>query len=252
MASKKERLRKKRESRNRREDHKDKQRKKNKTGISFRNKKPKQIKRALDNTLSKAEKTIQKAQRLNETYSDKENIYNIIIQRFENIVNDLKPIHYNASRINIDLPSMPNLDELKDIALVENQDTSILGIFNENHATSLSLETDNWSAFNLEHLDMLINALKEYYGIGSNSTFEENYLNAGAMIGDETKAEDDLNKIINEEVERGQNDADRTAQLIEYRFERMVAERFDNSDRVKQQHTLNKTAHRRRRSPKHR
>lgn len=251
MASKKERLKKKQESRNRREDHKEKQRKKDKTGISFRNKKPKQIKRALDNTLSNAEKTIQKAQELKETYN-KENIYNIIIQRFENIVNDLKPIQYTANRINVDLPRIPNLDELTDIPLVENQDTSILGIFNENHKTELSLETDNWSALNLEHLDMLLNALKEYYGIGSNSTFEENYMNAGIMIGDETKAEDDLNKIIKEEVERGQNDADRTAQLIEYRFERMVAERFDNSDRVKQQRTLNKTAHRRRRSPKHR
>lgn len=251
MASKKERLKKKQESRNRREDHKKKQREKSKTGISFRNKKPKQIKRALDNTLSNAEKTIQKAQELKETYN-KENIYNIIIQRFENIVNDLKPIQYTANRINVDLPRIPNLDELTDIPLVENQDTSILGIFNENHKTELSLETDNWSALNLEHLDMLLNALKEYYGIGSNSTFEENYMNAGIMIGDETKAEDDLNKIIKEEVERGQNDADRTAQLIEYRFERMVAERFDNSDRVKQQRTLNKTAHRRRRSPKHR
>lgn len=251
MASKKERLKKKQASRNKREEHKEKQREKNKTGISFRNKKPKQIKRALDNTLSNAEKTIQKAQELKETYN-KENIYNIIIQRFENIVNDLKPIQYTANRINVDLPRIPNLDELTDIPLVENQDTSILGIFNENHATDLSLETDNWSTFNLEHLDMLINAIKEYYGIGSNSTFEENYINAGIMIGDETKAEDDLNKIIKEEVERGQNDADRTAQLIEYRFERMVAERFDNSDRVKQQRTLNKTAHRRRRSPKHR
>lgn len=251
MASKKERLRKKQNSRIKREDYKEKQRKKNKTGISFRNMKPRQIKRALDNTLSKAEKTKQKAQRLKETY-DNQNIYNIIIQRFENIVNDLKPIHYKADRITLDLPSIPDLDELTDIALVENQDTSILGTFNENHATDLSLDTDNWSAFNLEHLDMLINAIKEYYGIGSNSTFEENYLTAGVIIGDETKAEDDLNKIINEEVERGQNDADRTAQLIEYRFERMVAERFDNSDRVKQQRTLNKTAHRRRRSPKHR
>lgn len=65
MASKKERLKKKQESRIKREKHKKAKRFSDVTGISFRNMKPRQIKRALDGVLAQAQNAKPKGSKAN-------------------------------------------------------------------------------------------------------------------------------------------------------------------------------------------
>lgn len=245
MASKKERLKKKQESRNKREKHKKAKRFSDVTGISFRNMKPRQIKRALDGVLAQAQNANQKAQKLIDRYTDENmifyDLYNSIIHKILNVVNDLDPITKQYNTVE-DLPAIPSTDDLKDIQYIEPQDISIINQFNDAHATDLTVETD-WGVDELTNTHNGLIEYKEYLGLYSNSQFAQNYEKAGEVIDDAGTALDDLNAIIADEINTVPNDSETTLRLIKMEFETKAAEKFYSSDQARQMRVLHDYIH---------
>lgn len=245
MASKKERLRKKRESRASYEEHKKNMRTKSRTGISLKNKTVPQMKRALDGVLAQAENANQKAQKLIDYYKDENavfyDLYNSIIHKMLNLVNNLKPINQHYNHVD-ELPAIPTIDDLNDIPFFEQQDISIIRTFNDEHTTDLTSETD-WSVQELSNLHNDLNEYKEYLGVNTNSQFARNYEKAGEMIDDAGTALDDLNKIIRDEINTVPNDAKTTLRLIKMEFETKAAEKFYSSDQARQMRVLHDYIH---------
>lgn len=245
MASKKERLKKKQDSRAKYEQHKKAKRFSDVTGISFRNIKPRQIKRAFDGVLAQAQKAIKKAQTVIDYYQDENvvfyDLYNSIIHKILNLVNDLTPIdkHYN----NVDeLPAIPSINDLTDIPFFEQQDISIIRTVNDEHTTELTNQTE-WSVQGLSNLNNDLIEYKEYLGLYTNSQFAQNYEKAGELIDDAGTALDDLNKIIRDEINTVPNDAKTTLRLIKMEFETKAAEKFYSSDQARQMRVLHNYIH---------
>lgn len=279
MSSKQRRIEKKRANIKARKDH---IASKNDSNNSNRSKTRKKALERINNDENKAKERLNKIERtFNETIAnasaiikkvqskydinDDDNvagklIYNSIITKIGQVVNQFKPITRIYNTINEDI----NLENLKSSINVDAFDFSLynfeeqitdndLKSINDNHNTDLTTDIDNWSLGELQLLDMfIVNGMHEYYGLGQNSQFEKNYIQAGELIGLDSKPLDDLNKIVEEEIERGNNDAARTYDLIWYRFEDMKAERFDNSDKIKRQRALNKHTKTTNRSPQER
>ena len=245
MASKKERLKKKQESRRKREDHKKAKRFSDVNGISFRAIKPRQIKRAFDYTLSDGKKTMQKAQMVIDKYSDDNavfyRLYNSIIHKMVKLVNDLTPIDKQYNHVD-ELPAIPTTDDLNELSFVEQQDISIIHRFNDAHSTELTNQTD-WSVHQLTQLHQDLNEYKEQLGLYSHSQFAQNYEKAGEMIDDATTALDDLNKIIVDEINTVPNNAKTTLRLIKMEFERKADEKFYSSDQARQMRVLHDYIH---------
>lgn len=223
------------------------------------------IERTFNETIAKASAMIKKVQSKYDINDDDDNvasklIYNSIITKIGQVVNQFKPITRVYNTINEDI----NLENLKSSINVDEFDFSLynyeeqitdndLKTINDNHNLELTTDVDNWSLGELQLLDMfIVNGMHEYYGLGQNSQFEKNYIQAGKLMALDSKPLDDLNKIVEEEIERGNNDAARTYDLIWYRFEAMKAERFDNSDKIKREQTLNKHTKTSNRSPQER
>lgn len=245
MASKKERLKKKQDSRVKREDHKKAKRFSDVTGVSFRNIKPRQIKRAFDGVLAQAKEANKKAQMVIDKYSDENvvfyNLYNSIIHKILKLVNDLTPIdqHYNSVD---ELPAIPSIDDLNELSFVEPQNISIIHTFNDAHSTELTNQTE-WSVQRLTQLHNGLMEYKEQLGLYSHSQFAQNYEKAGELIDDAGTALDDLNKIIRDEINTVPNNSETTLRLIKMEFERKADEKFYSSDQARQMRVLHDYIH---------
>lgn len=119
----------------------------------------------------------QKAQKLIDRYTDENmifyDLYNSIIHKILNVVNDLEPITKQYNTVD-ELPPIPSIPTLNAIPYIEREDISIINKFNDEHTTDLTLDTE-WSIYELTKLHNALIEYKEYYGMKTNSQYARNY-----------------------------------------------------------------------------